>query len=93
MERWRPCSPARFALALDRHGVSKPALIGGSVITETIFALQGFGQFANNSAQTGDVPAVQGVLVVSIILVVSFNLIVNIVLGRITPAAQRGGLR
>jgi len=30
------------------------------------------------------------VLVVSIVLVVSFNLIVNLVLGRLAPAAQRG---
>jgi peptide/nickel transport system permease protein len=71
-------------------GLEYPALIGGSVIAESIFALQGFGQFANDSAQHGDVPAVQGVLVVSIILVVGFNLIVNVILGRITPAAQRG---
>jgi peptide/nickel transport system permease protein len=76
--------------ALAVLGLEFPALIGGAVITESIFALAGFGQFANNSAQIGDVPAVQGVLVVSIILVVTFNLIVNIVLGRITPAAQRG---
>jgi len=71
-------------------GVEFPSIIGGSVITESIFALQGFGQFANNSAQAGDVPAVQGVLVASIILVVAFNLVINVILGRITPAAQRG---
>lgn len=71
-------------------GLEFPALIGGSVITESIFALAGFGQFASKSAQVGDVPAVQGVLVVSIVLVVVFNLIVNVILGRITPAAQRG---
>jgi peptide/nickel transport system permease protein len=71
-------------------GLKFPALIGGSVITEYIFGLQGFGRFAVSSAQAGDVPSVQGVLVVSIVLVVSFNLIVNIVLGRITPASQRG---
>lgn len=76
--------------ALAVLGLEFPALIGGAVITESIFALAGFGQFANNSAQAGDVPAVQGVLVVSIILVVTFNLIVNIILGRVTPAAQRG---
>lgn len=76
--------------ALAVLGLEFPALIGGAVITESIFALAGFGQFANNSAQVGDVPAVQGVLVVSIILVVTFNLIVNVVLGRVTPAAQRG---
>jgi peptide/nickel transport system permease protein len=71
-------------------GVEFPTVLGGSVITESIFALAGFGQFANNSAQSGDVPAVQGVLVVSIVVVVVFNLIVNVILGRITPAAQRG---
>jgi peptide/nickel transport system permease protein len=76
--------------ALAVLGLKFPALIGGSVVTEWIFGLQGFGRFANDSAQAGDVPAVQGVLVVSIVLVVTFNLVVNVVLGRVTPAAQRG---
>jgi peptide/nickel transport system permease protein len=76
--------------ALATLGLKFPALVGASVVTEWIFGLQGFGRFANDSAQTGDVPAVQGVLVVSIALVVTFNLLVNIVLGRVTPAAQRG---
>ena len=71
-------------------GLEFPALIGGAVITESIFALAGVGQFANKAAQAGNVPAVQGVLVLSIVLVVVFNFIVNIILGRITPAAQRG---
>ncbi|MGW4025068.1 ABC transporter permease subunit, partial [Streptomyces sp. NPDC005009] len=71
-------------------GLKFPALVGASVVTEWIFGLQGFGRFANDSAQAGDVPAVQGVLVVSIALVVAFNLVVNLVLARVTPAAQRG---
>ncbi|MYU31980.1 MULTISPECIES: ABC transporter permease [unclassified Streptomyces] len=76
--------------ALATLGLKFPALVGASVVTEWIFGLQGFGRFANDSAQAGDVPAVQGVLVVSIVLVVSFNLIVNLVLARVTPASQRG---
>ncbi|MGY1602486.1 ABC transporter permease [Geodermatophilus sp. SYSU D00815] len=76
--------------ALAVLGLKFPALIGGSVVTEWIFGLQGFGRFANDSAQAGDVPAVQGVLVVSIVLVVVFNLVVNVVLARVTPASQRG---
>ncbi|WP_030864639.1 ABC transporter permease [Streptomyces sp. NRRL S-37] len=71
-------------------GLKFPALVGASVVTEWIFGLQGFGRFANDSAQAGDVPAVQGVLVVSIALVVAFNLVVNLVLARVTPASQRG---
>lgn len=76
--------------ALAVLGLKFPALIGGSVITEWIFGLQGFGRFANDAAQAGDVPSVQGVLVVSIVLVVLFNLIVNVALARVTPASQRG---
>ncbi|MFJ3190221.1 ABC transporter permease [Streptomyces halstedii] len=76
--------------ALATLGLKFPALVGASVVTEWIFGLQGFGRFANDSAQAGDVTAVQGVLVVSIVLVVSFNLIVNLVLARVTPAARRG---
>nr|WP_307853772.1 ABC transporter permease [Streptomyces sp. RG38] len=71
-------------------GQKFPALVGASVVTEWIFGLQGFGRFANDSAQAGDVPAVQGVLVVSIALVVSFNLVVNLVLAHVTPASRRG---
>jgi peptide/nickel transport system permease protein len=76
--------------ALAVLGLKFPALIGGSVITEWIFGLQGFGRFANDAAQAGDVPSVQGVLVVSIVLVVLFNLVVNVILARVTPASQRG---
>ncbi|MCG7208447.1 ABC transporter permease [Streptomyces arenae] len=76
--------------ALATLGLKFPALVGASVVTEWIFGLQGFGRFANDSAQAGDVPAVQGVLVVSIVLVVLFNLLVNLVLARVTPASQRG---
>ena len=76
--------------ALATLGLKFPALVGASVVTEWVFGLQGFGRFANDSAQSGDVPAVQGVLVVSIVLVVAFNLVVNLVLARVTPASQRG---
>lgn len=71
-------------------GLHFPNLLGGAVVTETIFALSGYGVFASQSALQGDVPAVQGVLVVSIVLVVGFNLVVNILLNRIAPAAARG---
>ncbi|KAB2582571.1 ABC transporter permease [Rhodococcus erythropolis] len=71
-------------------GLKFPALLGGAVVTETIFGISGYGRFAADSAQRGDVPAVQGVLVVSIVLVVAFNLVVNVILNRIIPAATRG---
>ncbi len=76
--------------ALAVLGLKFPNLLGGAVVTEAIFGMPGFGQFAAGSAQRGDVPAVQGVLVVSIVLVVTFNLLVNLVLARVAPASARG---
>jgi peptide/nickel transport system permease protein len=76
--------------ALALIGLGLPNLLGGAVVTETVFGLSGYGVFASTSALHGDVPAVQGVLVVSIVLVVVFNLLVNIALNRIQPAAKRG---
>jgi len=76
--------------ALTILGMKFPNLLGGAIVTEAVFGLAGYGKFANESALRGDVPAVQGVLVVSIVLVVSFNVLVNLLLNRITPRAQRG---
>jgi len=76
--------------ALAVLGLKFPALLGGAVVTEAIFGLSGYGVFATQAAIRGDVPAVQGVLVVSVVLVVVFNLVVNIVLNRLSPAAARG---
>ncbi|GHJ42925.1 ABC transporter permease [Catellatospora sp. TT07R-123] len=76
--------------ALTVLGLKFPNLLGGAVVTEAVFGMPGFGQFAAASAQRGDVPAVQGVLVVSIVLVVVFNLLVNLILARLTPASARG---
>ncbi|GIE91845.1 ABC transporter permease [Actinoplanes regularis] len=76
--------------ALTVLGMKFPNLLGGAVVTESIFGMAGFGKFAADSAQRGDVPAVQGVLVVSVVLVVVFNLLVNVILVRVTPASARG---
>ncbi|GAA1821916.1 ABC transporter permease [Nesterenkonia flava] len=71
-------------------GMKFPNLLGGAVVTEAIFGLAGYGLFASESALRGDVPAVQGVLVVAVVLVVVFNVLVNIILNRLVPASQRG---
>nr|WP_250641032.1 ABC transporter permease [Frankia sp. AiPa1] len=71
-------------------GLKFPNLLGGAVVTESIFQLSGYGMFASESAIKGDVPAVQAVLVVAVLLVVLFNLLVNLLLTRLIPAASRG---
>jgi peptide/nickel transport system permease protein len=76
--------------AITLIGLKLPSLVGGAVITETIFGIPGLGMYAAQSALAGDVPAVQGVLVICIIAVVAFNFIVNSLLNVLAPAGQRG---
>ncbi|CAM3272232.1 ABC transporter permease [Nocardioides dubius] len=71
-------------------GLKFPNLLGGAVVTESIFQLAGYGLFSAQSAVKGDVPAVQAVLVVAVILVVVFNMAVNSVLAVLNPASKRG---
>jgi peptide/nickel transport system permease protein len=71
-------------------GLKFPALLGGAVVTESIFQLSGYGMFATQAAVQGDVPSVQAVLVVAVILVVIFNMVVNIILNALIPSASRG---
>jgi peptide/nickel transport system permease protein len=75
--------------ALTVLGNTIPTLIGGAIVTETVFALPGLGQLALASAEQRDVPVVQGVLLVTSALVVLANLAVNAGLGRLRPAAGR----
>jgi peptide/nickel transport system permease protein len=70
-------------------GMKIPTLLGGAVVTETIFSMPGFGMLSADSALRGDVPVVQGTLVVAIILVLFFNVVVNVVLGGLRPASRR----
>lgn len=76
--------------AISVLGLKFPNLLGGAVVTEAIFQLSGYGVFASQSAIKGDVPAVQAVLVIAVVLVVIFNLIVSLILNRLIPAAARG---
>jgi peptide/nickel transport system permease protein len=74
---------------LSLLAVKIPMLIGSSVLTETIFLMPGMGKLTADSALRGDVPVVQGTLVVSIALVLACNLLINILLGVLQPGTRR----
>jgi peptide/nickel transport system permease protein len=66
-------------------GLDLGALLGGAVITETVFNLQGIGQWAAASVFQGDVPVVQAVTVVVTLAVTLMNLIVDIIYAYLDP--------
>jgi len=62
-----------------------PGVIGGAIITETVFRINGIGQLLITSIRHGDVPMVQTITFFSAFLVVLFNLIADALYGLLDP--------
>jgi peptide/nickel transport system permease protein len=63
--------------ALTILGNDFPLMLAGAVAAEAVFSLPGLGQLLLESAQTRDIPVVQGLLLVVSCFVIVVNLIVN----------------
>ncbi len=66
-------------------GMQISALLGGAVVTETVFAWPGLGRLAVESIRMGDYPVVQAIVVVFAMMVVLANLTADIVAALIDP--------
>ena len=69
-------------------GLDIALLVGGAIITESVFNLQGLGWMAINSAQSQDLPSVIGVVVVTATAVAVMNLVVDIVYAFLDPRVR-----
>jgi peptide/nickel transport system permease protein len=69
-------------------GLDIALLVGGAVITESVFNIQGLGYLAINSALTQDLPTVVGVVLVAAVAVAVANLIVDILYAFIDPRVR-----
>lgn len=63
-------------------------LFGSTLIIENIFALPGYGSYTYNAVVNGDLPAMMGVTLFSVALVVVVNLLVDILNGWVNPKAR-----
>ncbi|MFG2626965.1 ABC transporter permease [Streptomyces sp. NPDC048473] len=66
-------------------GIDLGTLIGGAIITEVTFSLQGLGQLSVRSVDTSDLPMLLGVTIVAAGAIVFANIIVDAVYGLIDP--------
>jgi len=66
-------------------GLSFTALLGGALITETVFALPGIGRLMLGSIQRRDYPVVQGILIIFACICVFMNLLVDIIYSYLDP--------
>ena len=70
-------------------GLSLPGLIGGSVILETIFSIEGMGQLFYLSALSRDYPVIMGILIISAFLTLVGNIVADLVLLKLNPHFKR----
>ena len=63
---------------LTVSGMQFGGLLGGSVVTETVFAWPGLGRLAVDSIRMGDFPVVQAIVVIFSIVIVLANLVADI---------------
>jgi len=71
-------------------GMDFAGLLGGAIIIETVFGLNGIGKMASDSITKNDQPVIMGVTLVAAFLVIVGNVIVDIVYTTIDPRVRVG---
>ncbi|MEV6555712.1 ABC transporter permease [Nocardia sp. NPDC051756] len=71
-------------------GLDIAVLLGGALVTETVFNLPGIGQLAVNSVQDSDLPVMMAVVLLAAAAVVVANIVVDVVYAFIDPRVRLG---
>ena len=70
---------------LTMIGLDFGYLLGGAVVTETIFAWPGIGKYAMDAISQNDFPAVQGSVLILSMMFMLINLVVDLLYGVLDP--------
>ncbi|THV30810.1 ABC transporter permease [Glycomyces paridis] len=71
-------------------GMDFASLLGGALITETVFGLNGIGKLAADSITKNDQPVIMGVTLLAAFLVVVGNMVVDLLYTAIDPRVRVG---
>lgn len=82
--------PNLFPPIITLLGLSLPGLIGGSVILESIFGIEGMGQLFFMSALSRDYPIIMGTLMITAFLTLLGNMFADLILLKLNPYMKRG---
>ncbi|NUL45851.1 ABC transporter permease [Cellulosimicrobium funkei] len=74
-------------------GMDFAALLGGALITETVFGLNGIGKMARDAISTNDQPVIMGFTLVAAAFVVIANLVIDLLYSVLDPRVRTGGTR
>jgi peptide/nickel transport system permease protein/oligopeptide transport system permease protein len=70
-------------------GVEFAYLLGGAVLTETVFAWPGIGRYVATAVLSRDYPAIQGALLVLVAMVMAVNFVMDILHHVLEPRLQK----
>jgi peptide/nickel transport system permease protein len=71
-------------------GASLGALLGGAVVTETVFTIPGMGRLVVQSISRRDFPVIQGAVMVIAAIYVLVNLLVDVLYVYVDPRVRYG---
>jgi peptide/nickel transport system permease protein len=71
-------------------GLDVGLLLGGAVLTETTFSLNGLGKYAIDGINNNDIPKIMGVTLLAAVFVVVANLIVDLLYAVVDPRVRLG---
>lgn len=69
-------------------GFQVTILLGGAIIVEQVFAMDGLGSLAVTAVRRRDVPMVQGLVIVSVVVVVAVQLVTDLLYAYLQPKAR-----
>jgi peptide/nickel transport system permease protein len=69
-------------------GVQFVGMLGGAILVEQIFAIPGLGPYAVGATSLGDIPAVMGLVVVTALIVIVMNLLVELASAALNPKVR-----
>lgn len=69
-------------------GLDLGILLGGAILVETVFNVPGIGRLSYDAIQRGDLPVVQGVVLVGAALIILLNLVVDVVYAILDPRVR-----
>jgi peptide/nickel transport system permease protein len=69
-------------------GLDLGILLGGAILTETVFNIPGVGRLAYDAIQKSDLPTVQGTVLMGALFIILLNLMVDIVYAFLDPRVR-----
>lgn len=75
---------------LTLFGMDLAALLGGALITETVFGLNGVGKLARDAITNNDQPVIMGVTLLAAFIVVLANIVVDLMYAALDPRIRAG---